>query len=138
MSTNTPEYQALTSPTVSYELRRVFRYGILDLSLYMLVEKKVISWDDFELTYRHVPRGKRADMLIEILQKRVQENPEHYHTFVQVLQDASQLHGGYYDHTIYILQEEFRTLHVSLPETSAILRGANIWQRLGKTGILTK
>ena len=100
MSTDTPEYKALISPYISLELRDAVLDNINPLSR-SLMEKDLISCNDMDqLTNRTSSKTKRATMLVEIIKNRVQQNPQHYYTLVQVLKDQLL----YSDHIVHVLQ----------------------------------
>ena len=103
MSHSTPEY--LTLIFLTGELRGAVQNDLVPMCD-NLVAKYLISPDiASQLRSPMHPKADRAANLIEIIQNKVQQNPQHYHTFIQVLENQGR---EYYHDILNRLREVYR------------------------------
>ena len=80
------EYNTLIELTG--DLRVAVQSDLTHLSGVLLAKYLISPDDDRYLRNQLHSEADRAAKLIELIQSRVHQNPQHYHTFIRVLQDG--------------------------------------------------
>lgn len=139
MSSNTPEYQTLISLTD--ELRRAVQSDLVPLCDNLVAKYLISPSTASQLRNPMHSETDRAATLIGIIQNKVQQNPQHYHTFVQVLESQGidyysdilkRLHEVYQQHSRNSQQPEFPS---QVPTSVSGTEYPNIKQRHYRTGM---
>ena len=81
--TDTPEYRTLIF--LSAELRRAVQSNLVPLSDSLKAESLILPDNASQLRNSMLHEADRAATLVDNIQNKVIQNPQHYHTFIQVL-----------------------------------------------------
>ena len=84
----TPEYSTLISLTG--ELRCAVQSSLVPLSDSLKAEYLILPENASQLRNPMHPEADRDAKLVDIIQNKVIQNPQHYHTFVRVLESQGQ------------------------------------------------
>ena len=82
--TATPEYRTLISLTA--ELRLAVQSNLVPLSDSLKAEYLISPENASHLRNPMHPEADRAATLVDIIQNKVKQNSQHYHTFVRILE----------------------------------------------------
>ena len=85
---STPEYKTLISLTA--ELRRAVQFDLVSLSDDLVAKHLISPNTASQLRNQTHSEAERAAELVGYIQNKVQQNPQHYHTFVQILENQDQ------------------------------------------------
>ena len=99
----TPEYNTLISLTG--ELRCAVQSNLVPLSDSLKAEYLISPENASQLRNPMHPEAERAAKLVDIIQNKVQQNAQHYHTFVRVLDSQGR---EYYRDILSRLHEVYR------------------------------
>ena len=86
----TPEYNTLISLTG--ELSSAVKYNLVPLSDSLKAEYLISPENASQLRNQMHSEEERAAKLVDIIQNKVQQNAQHYHTFVRVLDSQGREH----------------------------------------------
>ena len=97
MEEDSPEYRTIIDLT--RELRLAVGSDLISLSGALLSSGLISPDNDAELRNTVRSEPERSARLVELIQKKVLQNPRHYHTFVGIL------HGHQHQYYLDILQK---------------------------------
>ena len=106
-SAGTVEYQTLISCTV--ELKRAVYKNLNQLSGCLLAKGLIRLNDDSDLRNEKNSEESRAATLVEIIQRKVDIDPQSYYTFIKILEEVEG--SDYHCNTLRILRETFDRLN---------------------------
>lgn len=82
---NSAEYKTMIENTTN--LRLAIKFNLTPLSGALLARGLISTDNGAKLRNPHLPQTDRAAELVEFVQNKVQQNPQHYYTFLDVLRE---------------------------------------------------
>ena len=99
------EYETMIDLTS--ELRLAVRPGLISLTGSLLASRLISPDNDAELRdTSHSSEVVRSARLVELVQNKVQQNPCHYHTFIEILQENSDQYRDILQRLEQVYQEQ--------------------------------
>ena len=102
--TDTTEYKTIISCTAV--LRTAVQSNLTELSGHLLGQQLITSNSDKELRNGMLEESTRAAKLVELIQNKVELNPDNYHAFIKALEEDKQN----YQDILKVMKEKYNAL----------------------------